>query len=182
MARYDKNTKFYWLKLQEDFFENEALEWLEEQENGEKYSLFYLKLCLKSLKTNGILIRHVGEMLVPYDENSLAKLTKTEPDIVACAMELLTEIGLIKILDNGEIYLTQIENQIGKKSIGAYKKEQQRLKTKERQKVDNEETRGGQMSTYENKEQNKGQYLDKSPLIRKPSYINYYGKGGQMSA
>ena len=47
MANYDKETKFYWLQLKEDFFENDAIEWLEEQKpNGRDYAYFYLKLCL----------------------------------------------------------------------------------------------------------------------------------------
>ncbi len=50
MSKYETN-KFYWLQLKEDFFEEDAIAWLEEHENGERYSLFYLKLCLKSLKT-----------------------------------------------------------------------------------------------------------------------------------
>ena len=45
-------------------------------------------------------------------------------------MELLQKIGLVKILSNGEIYCTQVENMIGEKSIGAFKKQQQRLLTK----------------------------------------------------
>ena len=61
MAEYNK-TKFYWLQLKDDFFDDEAIDWLEEQENGEKYVLFYLKLCLKSLKYGGILIRQAGTM------------------------------------------------------------------------------------------------------------------------
>lgn len=32
MANYDKETKFYWLQLKEDFFEDDAIEWLEEQQ------------------------------------------------------------------------------------------------------------------------------------------------------
>lgn len=127
MSKYDKDRKFYWLQLKEDFFDEDAISWLEEQENGEKYSLFYLKLCLKSLKTKGILIRQVGNMLVPYDRNKLAEITRTDPDTVTIAMKLLEQIGLVKILENGEIYITQIQNLIGAKSIGAFKKEQQRL-------------------------------------------------------
>lgn len=127
MSKYDKDRKFYWLQLKEDFFDEDAISWLEEQENGEKYSLFYLKLCLKSLKTKGILIREVGNMLIPYDRNKLAEITKTDVDTVTIAMELLKKIGLIEILENGEIYITQIQNLIGAKSIGAFKKEQQRL-------------------------------------------------------
>lgn len=128
MAKYDKETKFYWLQLKEDFFENDAIEWLEEQEpNGRDYAYFYLKLCLKSLKSNGILIRNVGNILIPYDNKKLAELTKMDFDTVCVAMKLLQEIGLIKILENGEIYMTQLENLIGSKSLGALKKQQQRL-------------------------------------------------------
>ena len=128
MAQYDKETKFYWLQLKEDFFENDAIEWLEEQEpNGRDYAYFYLKLCLKSLKSNGVLIRNVGNILIPYDNRKLAELTKMDFDTVCVAMKLLQEIGLIEILENGEIYLTQLENLIGSKSLGALKKQQQRL-------------------------------------------------------
>lgn len=126
MSKYD-TTKFSWLKLNEDFFDDDAIQWLEEQPNGKEYSLFYLKLCLKSLKTNGILIRQVGQMLVPYDASKLAELTRIDVDTVVVAMELLQKIGLVEILENGEIYLSQIQNMIGSKSIGAFKKQQQRM-------------------------------------------------------
>ena len=127
MSKYN-NTKFYWLQLKEDFFEDDAIQWLEEQEpNGRDYAYFYLKLCLKSLKSNGVLIRKVGNILIPYDNRKLAELTKMEFDTVTVAMELLKRIGLVKILENGEIYIEQLQNLIGSKSIGAFKKQQQRL-------------------------------------------------------
>ena len=127
MSKYN-NTKFYWLQLKEDFFEDDAIQWLEEQEpNGRDYAYFYLKLCLKSLKSNGVLIRKVGNILIPYDNKKLAELTKMEFDTVTVAMELLKRIGLVKILENGEIYIEQLQNLIGSKSIGAFKKQQQRL-------------------------------------------------------
>lgn len=133
MSQYDKDTKFYWLQLKEDFFEDDAIEWLEEQEpNGRDYAYFYLKLCLKSLKSNGILIRNVGNILIPYDNKKLAELTRMDFDTVCVAMELLKQIGLIQILENGEIYLTQLENLIGSVSKGALKKQQQRLMSGQR--------------------------------------------------
>lgn len=127
MSKYDKDAKFYWLQLKEDFFENDAIEWLEEQKpNGRDYAYFYLKLCLKSLKSNGILIRKVGSILIPYDNEKLAELTRMDFDTVTVAMELLKKIGLVKILQNGEIYINQLEELIGSKSLGAFKKQQQR--------------------------------------------------------
>ena len=138
MSKYD-NTRFYWLQLKEDFFEDDAISWLEEQQpNGRDYAYFYLKLCLKSLKSNGILIRKVVNILIPYDNKKLAELTKIDYDTVVIAMELLKKIGLVQILENGEIYINQLENLIGSQSLGAFKKQQQRL-------LGNSE--GGQMST-----------------------------------
>ena len=129
MAKYDA-TKFYWLQLREDFFDEDAIDWLEEQPNGKEYSLFYLKLCLKSLRTNGVLIRRVGNMLVPYDHVKLGELTKTPSDTVMVAMQLLLKIGLVRTLENGELYMTQVENMIGSQSKSAFKKQQQRLHAK----------------------------------------------------
>lgn len=127
MAKYDKDTKFYWLQLKEDFFEDDAIQWLEEQKpNGRDYAYFYLKLCLKALKTEGFLIRKVGNILIPYDNKKLAELTKMDFDTVTVAMELLQRIGLVQILENGEIYIKQLESLIGSKSVGAFKKQQQR--------------------------------------------------------
>lgn len=128
MSKYDKETKFYWLQLKEDFFEDDAINWLEEQlPNGRDYAYFYLKLCLKSLKSNGVLIRKVGNIIIPYDNKKLAELTKMDFDTVTVAMELLKQIGLVEILENGEIYISQLETLIGSKSVGALKKQQQRL-------------------------------------------------------
>lgn len=130
MAKYEKDIRYYWLQLKEDFFDEDSISWLEDQENGEKYALFYLKLCLKSLKTQGILIRKVGDMLVPYDRKKIAELTRTDVDTVTVGMKLFEKIGLVQILENGEIYLTQIQDLIGQKTRGAFKKQQQRLLNK----------------------------------------------------
>lgn len=111
--------KYYWLKLKEDFFEEDTIAWLEEQQNGKEYALFYLKLCLKSLKTNGTLIRNVGQMLVPYDTKKLAEITNTDFDTAMVAMELLKRIGLVEVLENGEIYLTQLNSMVGSETSKA---------------------------------------------------------------
>lgn len=125
------NKKYYWLKLKEDFFEEDAISWIEEQDNGKEYCLFYLKLCLKSLKTNGLLIRNVGSMLVPYDAKTLGKITSTDTDTVRIAMDIFTKIGLIQILENGEIFLSQLQNMVGSETKWAEKKRLQRQKKSE---------------------------------------------------
>lgn len=123
--------RFYWLKLKENFFEEDTISWLEEQENGKEYCLFYLKLCLKSLKTDGILIRNVGELLIPYDIKKLADMTNTDIDTARVSMEIFKKVGLIQILENGEIYLTQLENMVGSETTKAEPMRRLRAKRKE---------------------------------------------------
>lgn len=132
-----ENRRYYWLKLQETFFEDDTIDFIESQENGEKYVLFYLKLCLKALKNEGKLIRYVGELLMPYDEAGIAKLTKTDIDTVRSALILFTNIGLIKRLDSGEIYLTQLNELIGTETSAAQRKRMQRARENARIECDN---------------------------------------------
>ena len=123
-----ENKRYYWLKLDESFFEDDTIAWLEEQENGKDYVIFYLKLALKSLKDDGRLIRYVGETLIPYDVKALAKLTNTSPDTVAVAMKTFLNIGLVSQLESGEIYLNQIEEMVGSETDVAKRVRKHRAK------------------------------------------------------
>ena len=122
--------RYYWLKLKEDFFDDETISYIEEQENGVYYVNFYLKLCLKSIKTEGKLIRLVGETLIPYDVNSLSRLTGTPVDTVMVAMKLFESIGIVKVLETGEIYLSQIDEMIGSETDKAAIMRRKRAKEK----------------------------------------------------
>lgn len=125
-----KAKRYYWLKLKEDFFDEDTIEWIEEQENGKEYCLFYLKMCLKSIKTEGILIRKVGNILVPYDAKHLAKITNTDIDTVKIAMNLFEKIGLIQFLETGEIYIPGMEDMIGSETEKAKLMRNKRAKDK----------------------------------------------------
>lgn len=107
------SKRYFWLKLKDDFFDDDTIRYIEEQENGVIYSNFYLKLCLKSLKTGGKLIRLIGNRLIPYDVAALARLTNIPADTVAVAMQLFQKIGLVELLEQGEILLPQINEMIG---------------------------------------------------------------------
>lgn len=137
-----QNKRYYWLKLKEDFFEDDTISWLEEQENGKDYIIFYLKLFLKSLNDEGQLIRYVGERLIPYDIKALAKLTNTSPDTVAVAMKTFLDIGLIEHLETGEIYMTQINEMIGSETDAARRKRKQRAKEAKLESVNQEKLEG----------------------------------------
>lgn len=122
------NKKYFWLKLNENFFEDDTIAWIEEQDNGKDYILFYLKLALKSLTNDGYLIRYVGEKLIPYDIRALSKLTNTDTDTVKVAMNLFLEVGIVSQLDSGEIYLNQIDELIGSETESAKRVRKHRAK------------------------------------------------------
>lgn len=90
------NKRYYWLKLNENFFDEDTIIFLEEQENGKDYIIFYLKLLLKSIRDEGKLVRFIGNKIVPYDVKSLAKLTNVSVDTVAVAMKLFESLVWLK--------------------------------------------------------------------------------------
>ena len=101
--------RFYWLKLKETFFDDDIADFLENQDNGKDFLIFYLKLCCKSLKNEGVLTQCIGETSKPYDNIGLARITHTKIKIVESALKLFEEIGIIERLSTGEIFLTEIE-------------------------------------------------------------------------
>lgn len=119
----DKRKKrYYWLKLKEDFFEEDTIQWLEEQEYGKEYCLIYLKLCLKSLKMDGCLVRSVGSKFIPYDAQSLAKITNSPVDTVIVALELFKNIGLVEMMDDGSFFISQLNELVGTETEAAREK------------------------------------------------------------
>lgn len=97
--------RHHWLKLDENFFEDDTIKFIEEQEEGERYIIFYLKLCLKAVNKHGKLIAPNRGDLDFYDIKKLSDLTNMPMDTVAQAMKLFSRIGLIELTDNGDYKL-----------------------------------------------------------------------------
>ena len=125
-------NKYFWLKLKEDFFQQEAIEWLEEQKNGKEYSLFYLKPCLKSLQNGGTLVRQIGTKTIPYTAKKLGEVTSTSPAIAEQAIELLKDIGLVVEQDNGVLFIPGLTEMVGSESSNANALRQKRYRDKHR--------------------------------------------------
>lgn len=111
--------RYFWLKLKEDFFADETMRYIEEQENGYKYSNIYLKLLLKSIDGQGVLIRKIGTRLIPYDVAAIAKMTGHDQDTVRVAMKFFEELGMIERLESGALYMSQLQEMIGSESASA---------------------------------------------------------------
>lgn len=143
------NKKYYYLKLKDNFFETDAIKILEAMPDGYLYCNILLKLYLKSLKFDGKLMYNER---IPYNATILATLTNHSVGTVEKALEVFSQLELIDILDNGAIYMLDIQNFIGKSSTEADRKRTYRSR------IENEKASAlletGQMS---------GQMSDKYP-------------------
>lgn len=110
------NKKYYYLKLKENFFESDEAIILESMPDGYIYSNILLKLYLRSLKNDGLLMFN---NLIPYKAQMLATITRHQVGTVEKAIQIFRDLQLIEILDNGAIYMTNIQNFVGKSSTEA---------------------------------------------------------------
>lgn len=110
------NKKYYYLKLKENFFESDEAIILESMPDGYIYSNILLKLYLRSLKNDGLLMFN---NLIPYNAQMLATITRHQVGTIEKAIQIFRDLQLIEILDNGAIYMTNIQNFVGKSSSQA---------------------------------------------------------------
>ena len=104
------SKRYYWLKLQRDFFKRHDIRIVESMPNGKDYILFYLKMLVESVDHDGSL--RFNE-LIPYDSNMLATITNTNKDIVEGALELFVRLNMTEIYDDGTIYMNEVTKMIG---------------------------------------------------------------------
>ena len=116
-----KEKAYYWIKVPIDFFDDPVIDWISDQKNGNDYIVFYLRLCLKSANSGGILIRNIGDMLIPYDVEKLAEIGRTDVDTAAVALKLFEQVGLIEVLENKELYLTAVKDMVGSETAAAHR-------------------------------------------------------------
>lgn len=110
------DDKFYWIKLKTDFFEEDTIDWLQEQKDGCNYIVLYLRLCLLTANNGGILQRKVGEMVIPYETKKIAEKTHFSIDTVVVALELFKRIGLVIENTDGFLELPLIKGSVGVES------------------------------------------------------------------
>lgn len=127
-----EDKRFYWIKLKTDFFDLPTIDWLQDQKNGCEYIVLYQKLCLLASNTGGVLVRKVGEMIIPYDVKKISEITRFKYDTVIVAMELYKKIGLIFEQNDGVFQIANFENMVGSESKWAEKKRLHRDKEKDK--------------------------------------------------
>ena len=122
------NKKYYYLRLKDNFFDGDELKILESMKDGYLYSNILLKLYLRSLKNDGKLV--VNDR-IPYNAEMLASVTGHQIGTIKQALSIFKDLGLIDVLENGAIYMLDIQNFIGRGSNEADRKREyrQRIET-----------------------------------------------------
>ena len=115
------------MRLKQDFFETEEMIILESMQDGYLYSNILLKLYLRSLKRDGKLMFNDT---IPYSAEVLATVTRHSVGTIEKAMDVFQKLGLVEVMDDGAIYMLQIQNFIGKSSTEAERKKRYRDKIK----------------------------------------------------
>ena len=122
-----ENKKYYYLKLKENFFNSDEIVLIESMQDGILYSYILLKLYLLSLKYNGFL--RLNENMA-YTAQMIATITRHEVGTVERALNVFIEFGLIVPAADGSIYMTNIEDMVGKSSTEADRKRLARAEVK----------------------------------------------------
>lgn len=121
------SKKYFWLKLNVDFFEREEVKLIENMPNGKEYIIFYMKLLLKSANSDGKLL---FKDVIPYTEDMLATVTGINVDVVRTAVKLFLKLGLMQKLSDGALFMLETQKMIGCETEYAKKKREYREKKK----------------------------------------------------
>ena len=125
------NRKYYYLKLKENYFDDDSIVLLESMQDGVLYSNILLKLYLKSLKHGG---RLQLDEDIPYTAQMIATITRQQIGTVERALQIFLKLGLVEVLDSGTFYMSNIELLIGQSSTEGERKKKERMRLK-RQKL-----------------------------------------------
>ena len=112
--------RFYWIKLKDTFMTSDAVDFLMGQKNGAEYVVLYQMLCLRTINTDGVLARQIGEIIIPYDAAKIQRDCKYFTlDTVIVALELYKKLGLVYEQQDGHLKITDFENLIGSETASA---------------------------------------------------------------
>ncbi|MDE6132591.1 MAG: phage replisome organizer N-terminal domain-containing protein, partial [Oscillospiraceae bacterium] len=104
------DKRYYWLKLKEDFFDEKYIKALRKLPQGDSQVIVYLKMQLKSLKTEGI-INYEG--ILPDCISELALALDEDENVVRLTVEALIRFGVVERLENDTLYMLAMQQLIG---------------------------------------------------------------------
>jgi DnaD/phage-associated family protein len=121
--------RYYWIKVKESFITSDTVDFLMSQPNGASYVVLYQMLCLKTINTGGRFVRHIGEVVIPYDAEKIQRDCKYfSIDTIHIAMQLYKALGLIYEDVDGVLVLANHDDMVGSETDYAEKNRRMRSK------------------------------------------------------
>lgn len=120
--------RYYWLKLKDDFFDEKYIKALRKLPQGDSLVIVYLKMQLKTLKTDGV-FRY--ENILPNCLAELALAIDESEEVTGLALEALVRFGVIEQLDNDDLLLVKMQELIGSEGSSAARKREYRQRKKQ---------------------------------------------------
>lgn len=121
--------RYFWIKLKEDFFDSEQMDFIHDMPNGAEYIYIYLRLCLRFANNDGIVERRIGpDVRLSYDMQKLAEIVHSTTDSVVVALQVFKQIGLVEEIHNGSFIIPGVRDMVGSESPSAQRMRKLRAK------------------------------------------------------
>lgn len=133
-----EESRFYWIKLRTDFFNQKTIDFLLSQKNGCEYVVLYQMLCLQTANNDGELSTKIGEIIMPYDVDKIVRDTKYfDFDTVTIALGLFKQLGLVyESDDNGILKISSFSSMVGSESGSKSAITKRNYRNRQREKID----------------------------------------------
>ena len=125
------SKRYYWLKLQQNFFESREIKVLKGMESGSEYILFWLQLLLSSLEYSDD-TNKVGQLVfkesIPWSVDLMMSVFGFSKEITIGALAVYKKLGMVTITDSGEMWANDMQKLIGSETTEAKRKRDYRAK------------------------------------------------------
>ena len=108
--------RFYWLKLNKDFFKSKRIKKLRKLAGGDTFTIIYLKMQLLATPTEGILT-YTGLEETAAEEIALD--IDEDPENVKVTLQYLLKTGLCEMLSDTELFLPYVADSTGSEGSSA---------------------------------------------------------------
>lgn len=125
--------RYFWLKLYDDFFTSKRIKKLRSIAGGDTYTIIYLKMQLKSLKTEGFL--YFDGVMSDFAEELALDIDESVED-VKVTINYLMSVGLLETNDGEEYKLPFLDNCIGSETAHTQRQRDYIKRKKERESLE----------------------------------------------
>lgn len=121
--------KFYWFKLRKDFMEGDEVDYIMSLDDGAKYIVLYIMLCIMCVNTDGMLLCRIGDEVIPANMQRIKRSCRFfDEETISDGLAVFLKLGLIYKAENDILAIAGFEELVGSVTDYAAQKKKQREK------------------------------------------------------